>query len=125
MTMLDSETSCDHRPEQGVDRPGLAVVINGATPYNVNLCRRLVHELPELKLHSIFTINERIWSLEFPDEINPAYFDDEQKDRRGKWARLRWRDFLTAGRIFKHLRAKHDPRGRVGGHGEPAALATH
>ncbi len=107
MTSSDVERSPDHQAQPNIKAPGLAIVMNGATPYNINLCRRLVRELTELKLHSILTIDEKIWSLDFPKEINLVCLGDVQSNKQTQWSRIRFADYLTAGRIFEYFQANN------------------
>ncbi|CAN5559401.1 hypothetical protein BH10PLA1_BH10PLA1_00830 [soil metagenome] len=57
-------------------RPGLAILANSMTPYRIALHQRLVREMPEISLHSLFTHaqSNAPWELNPPAEIGPVSF---------------------------------------------------
>jgi len=57
-------------------RPGLAILANSMTPYRIALHERIVREMPEIKLHSLFTHaqSNAPWELSPPAEIGPVSF---------------------------------------------------
>lgn len=88
------------------------MVFNGLTPYNVSLCRRLANEVPELRVHSVFTLEEDPMALDLPPEINPFVVHDPSATppkRYGhagtKWSGVSLRTLKVARRVYQHLRA--------------------
>lgn len=57
-------------------RPGLAFIAPQQTPYRLHFLLRIVRELPQIKLHSMFTheFGDSKWKMESPPEINPVLF---------------------------------------------------
>jgi glycosyltransferase involved in cell wall biosynthesis len=58
------------------DRPAIAIIANAMTPYRLHLHRRIVSEVPEIKLFSVFThdVSNAPWALSAPKEISPVMF---------------------------------------------------
>jgi glycosyltransferase involved in cell wall biosynthesis len=60
--------------------PALAIISNEPTPYRLHVLKRVARELPDVKLHSLFThtIDEPSapWRMQIPQEINPVFFPD-------------------------------------------------
>ncbi len=90
-----------HETRDGEGKPdrGLAIVMNGVTPYNVHLARRIAREIDELRLSTIFTVGMKHWKGEIPSEINAAFFSD-----RPRWAGVDLRDIGLADEMFDYLR---------------------
>lgn len=57
-------------------KPNLCIVANEQTPYRIHFHRRIVRELPEIRLHSIFTheVSSSPWSYIDDREIHPVLF---------------------------------------------------
>ena len=79
-------------------RGTLAVVMNGVTPYNVHLARRIANEIHELKLCTIFTVGMHIWKVDIPSQVNPVFFSDRQN-----WVGPDLRGFRIANEIFEFM----------------------
>jgi len=100
--------------EASDSRPGLAVVVNTVTPYRVHLHERLAAEIPEFKLHSVFThaSGEFQWDLELPEAIHPIGFAEaDESTTDPAWKRL-GSDYRKAGRIIRYF-VDHDVRAVV------------
>lgn len=80
-------------------RRTLAIVMNGVTPYNVHLARRLANELEGFQLFTIFTVGMQCWKIDIPPETNPVFFSSRQK-----WAGADLRGFGIANKIFTLLK---------------------
>jgi len=74
----------------GRDRPILAIICNGPAPYRTHLHRRIVREVPELQLCSVFTHDAKggTWGSSLPTDITPVHFGtgetNESQDRPGR-----------------------------------------
>jgi glycosyltransferase involved in cell wall biosynthesis len=117
LTMTDVPSHADTPPtgiDSGGHRPGLAIVSRGPTPYRTHLHRRLAAEIPEFKLHSLFTHSTTIfpWAVHLPEEIRPVRFDTGDDDQGPAWWRHPLRDLRKAGRIARYLH-EHDTRAVV------------
>ncbi|MAE66223.1 MAG: hypothetical protein CMJ18_18285 [Phycisphaeraceae bacterium] len=89
----------------GDERPGLAILLNGLTPYNVHLCARLGREMTDVRVHSVFTTSGSDWQeIDLPPEANAARFGHAETDRQEDWSTVRLSDIGRARRIFEHLR---------------------
>jgi hypothetical protein len=57
-------------------RPGLAIVVNSITPYNVHLARLIAAGIPELKLHMLIThwAADFKWDVQIPPDVHLARF---------------------------------------------------
>ncbi len=90
------------------ERPAIAIVSNSHTPYRLHLHRRIVAEVPEVQLFSLYThqASNSDWTLEAPAEIGPVFFGQGEpsvaQDRLSKQPR-EWR---RGGRIVRWL-AEH------------------
>ncbi|GAH56901.1 unnamed protein product, partial [marine sediment metagenome] len=107
-------------------RPGLAVITNVPTPYRMHLHHRIAQEIPELKLHSIFTrgCSDFTWNTDVPEEINAAHFGDPSDST----SRFAWRhpvrDLRRASRIIEYLAANNVRAVLFNIHCDPAMLKT-
>jgi glycosyltransferase involved in cell wall biosynthesis len=89
-------------------RPALAFLCNVPTPYRNHLHRRIALEIPQVRLHSIFTHARSThgWKLQVPPEINPVYFTIDNKP--GRTATWRPRQVWAMGsRVIRFLLEEH------------------
>ncbi|MFN0134398.1 MAG: glycosyltransferase [Phycisphaerales bacterium] len=104
--------------------PLVAIVANVQTPYRVHLHRRIVREMPEIRLASVYTHDQpdQPWkSAEFA-EINPVPFGQGQpviEQGKPKWARADW---AKGGRIMRWLRDNDARAVVVGGYNDLTRL---
>lgn len=104
--------------------PLVAIVANVQTPYRVHLHRRIVREMSEISLASVYTHDQadQPWeSAEFA-EINPVPFGRGQpvvEQGRAKWARADW---AKGGRIMRWARERGVRAMVVGGYNDPTRL---
>ena len=110
MTKPHQQSVVSHIPIGENDtRPGLAIVTNSITPYQVNLDRSIAAGIPELKLHVLVTHGaaDFNWEIEIPPEIHLERFGaagEHSRDnplRRPIWG---WR---KGGRLIRHFRANN------------------
>lgn len=88
--------------------PGLAVLSGVVTPYRVHLHRRLAREIPQFKLHSLFThMVDAQWQVPPPPEINPVSFAQPGDPACGCRFRGAWRQWRKGGRMIQYLRANN------------------
>lgn len=83
----------------------LAILFNGLTPYNVHFAGRLATELPDVRLHTIFSKGETSWKVDLPAKLNAFVCPPVSGVVDSRWVWLRWSDLLRAGRMYRHLRA--------------------
>lgn len=86
-------------------RPLVAVINNALTPYRVALHRRIVRELPEIELWSLFTHGEgdSRWTQRPPADINPVEFGTGESASGGGGPRRHWREWRKGGRVIRWL----------------------
>ena len=111
-------------PPAGVLPADVAVVANTSTPYRTHLHRRIVQEMPEIRLWSLFTheLGTSPWLDPPPQEIRPVSFgpgEDALKQDRPSRAGHEWR---KGGRVIDWLR-EHRVRAVVMlGYNDPGRL---
>lgn len=87
--------------------PGLAMIVNANTPYRTHLHLRIAREIPEVRLHSLFThgVSNSPWMLQAPPELNAHTFGQgEASDAAAGNPRQEW---AKAGRIIKYIEANN------------------
>lgn len=87
----------------------LAIIANSHTPYRLHLHRRIVAEMPEVQLWSLYTheTSNVDWKFRVPAEINPVLFGKGEScmdQDKVKYAIKEWR---RGGRIIRWLK-QHD-----------------
>lgn len=90
-------------------RPAVAFLCNVPTPYRNHLHRRIALEIPQVRLHSIFTHARSThgWTLEVPPEINPVYFTiDNTPGRTATWTKPR-QVWTMGSRVIRYLKQEH------------------
>lgn len=89
------------------DRPDFAIISHEPAPYRMHVLRRIVAELPEARLHSLFTHSSvsMPWDVERQSEANAVFFPEagmatRQHIGRGSVPLFRLiRDYLTRHRV--------------------------
>lgn len=105
-------------------RPAVAIISNSHTPYRAHLHLRIVREMPEIRLLSLYTHEESNapWKFVVPEAINPVSFG--RGEAAGEQAKLssalaEWR---KGGRMIAWMR-DHAVRAIVmGGYNDPGRL---
>lgn len=59
-----------------MNRPSIGIITNSCPPYRLHVHRRIVHELPEIRLYSLFTHerSDSAWAFRTTDEIGSVVF---------------------------------------------------
>lgn len=104
--------------------PRLALINNVQTPYRVHLHRRIVRELPQVRIASIYTHDQadQPWESQRVDEINPVLFGRGQPvSTQGSF---RWlvSDWRKAGRIIAWLKTNNARAVILGGYNDITRL---
>jgi glycosyltransferase involved in cell wall biosynthesis len=88
------------------DRPVVAIISHSLTPYRLHLHRRIMRELPEFDLASLFTAceHESPWTARSPVDIHPVQFGRESKANQSRLTQA-MQDWQKGGRIVSWLRA--------------------
>lgn len=122
----DSVTAHEMDPQPHTNRGtlDLAIIANANTPYREHLHRRIVREMPEMRLWSVFTHVQTSapWKLAAADEINAVNFGPgESSDDQGRPGRAlhEWR---KGGRILEFLRQKRVRAVVLLGYNDPGRL---
>jgi glycosyltransferase involved in cell wall biosynthesis len=109
----------DHDP-----RPLLVLINNVQTPYRVHLHRRIVRELSDVRIASIYTHDQpdQPWQAQRVDEINPVHVGRGQP--MVEQTVLRWiiHDWNMAGRIIQWLKEHRARAVILCGYGDPTCL---
>lgn len=105
-------------------RPAVAIVSNAHTPYRSHLHLRIVAEMPEIRLFSLYTHEESNapWKFVVPEAINPVSFG--QGESAGNQARMtaalaEWR---KGGRMIRWMEENHVRAVVMGGYNDPGRL---
>ncbi len=85
----------------------LAIIANEQTPYRLHLHRRIVRELPEVELWSLFTHEHASspWQYRDVPEIRPVLFGRGESTQAGTGLGGPWRAWQKAGEIIQWLEA--------------------
>src|SRR5262245_34933768 len=88
------------------DRPAVAIVSNAVTPYRLHFHRRIVREMPEIDLWSLFTHAESNapWAQEPPADIRPVLFGTGEPSARQARPRYALHEWRKGGRVIAWLR---------------------
>lgn len=94
--------------------PLVAVVSNSLTPYRLHLHDRIVREMTEIRLASLFTHSESnsAWAQWIPERINPVSFGPDEPSANQGRLRFAGREWRKGGRMIRWLR-EHDARAVV------------
>ncbi len=83
----------------------VAIVANSTTPYREHLHRRIVREMPEIRLWSIFTHEQSNanWSFDPPAEINPVSFGKGESSNNQASLKFALHEWRKAGEIIRWI----------------------
>ncbi len=89
--------------------PALAIVANALTPYRLHLHKRLIREIPELQIWSLFThdASNADWTIRASSDIRPVYFGPGEKSQSQSHLSRQPHEWRKGGHIIKWLRAHH------------------
>jgi glycosyltransferase involved in cell wall biosynthesis len=107
-----------------LDHPLVAVISNALAPYRLHLHRRIVREVPEIRLASLFThgTSTSPWAYDPPAEINPVQFGPGESVAQQDQARYALHEWRKGGRVIRWLR-EHRARAVVlCGYNDPGRL---
>ncbi len=91
--------------------PRIAIISNSQTPYRLHVHRRIVRELREVELWSLFTHEESNapWSLEAAPELRPVYWGEGEKSAHQDRLLNQRREWKKGGSILRWI-TKNDVR---------------
>jgi glycosyltransferase involved in cell wall biosynthesis len=110
--------------DQSDNRPAVAMIANSFPPYRRHAHLRIVREMPQIKLFSVFTheLGSAAWAFDPPPEINPVQFGTgEPAQAQARPGRMlhEWR---KGGRIIRWIK-QHNIRAVVmAGYNDPGRL---
>lgn len=83
----------------------IAIITNVETPYRVALHRRIVNEIPELRLNTLYThgLADQPWTTPLAQDINPVVFGTNDGVDASAGPASVLRDFRKAGRIMEWI----------------------
>lgn len=101
-------------------RPLLALVNNVQTPYRVHLHRRIVREIPSLRIASLYTHDQadQPWENQRVDEINPVLFGRGHPVSQQSHPRWALADWNKGGRIIAWLKEQRAAAVILGGYND-------
>lgn len=105
------------------DRPVFAIVANTQAPYRLHFHLRVAREIPEVELHSFFTMwnhPDAAWAPTSPPEINPTVLAAGPSPA-GQWASAR-AEWAKAGRVIRFLRDRQVAAVLVNGYADVGRL---
>jgi glycosyltransferase involved in cell wall biosynthesis len=91
------------------DRAGLGILASSITPYNINLYRGILAEIPELQLHLLVShgADDFKWKLDVPLEIRVTHFGTAGEDVYDNPLRHPLRDWRKGGRFIRYLQEQN------------------
>jgi glycosyltransferase involved in cell wall biosynthesis len=104
-----------------VRTPILAIIANEQTPYRQNLHRRIVAELPDVRLWSLFT-HESPDAPDFDQSIQPVFFGEGEPLGGALTPRALLREWRKGGRITRWLAGHSVDQVILYGYNDPARL---
>lgn len=85
--------------------PRIAIISNSQTPYRMHVHRRIVHELREVELWSLFTheFSNAPWRLQPSPELRPVYLGQgEKSERQSHWGN-QWNEWSKGKSVLQWL----------------------
>lgn len=105
-------------------RPAVAIISNSHTPYRTHLHLRIVREMPEIRLLSLYTHEESNapWKFAVPEAINPVSFGQGESSSNQARAASVLREWRKGGRMIDWMREQNVGAIVIGGYNDPARL---
>ncbi len=100
----------DVPPAPAIDRPSVAIINNSYTPYRDHLERRIVDEVPEMRLYSIYTHEESNspWPFAPSPQTHPVLFGpNEPAMNQERPIRYALHELRKGGRIIDYLKLRN------------------
>jgi glycosyltransferase involved in cell wall biosynthesis len=99
----------------------LAIIANAPSPYRIHQHLRIVRELPEVELSSVFLHehNWQPWTTSLPQEIRPVVFGPGESARRMKRPSAWLHQWRKAGRVIRWLREQRVDAVIITGYNDP------
>jgi len=98
----------------------LALINNSLTPYRLHVHRRIAREMPDVRLHSIFTheLGSAAWQIDPTEEINPVLFGAGEKAELQSKPFRQFHEWSKGGRIVRYLRDHQVQAVVIGGYND-------
>jgi glycosyltransferase involved in cell wall biosynthesis len=103
------------RPAAGAaGRPLLAVITNGYAHYRTHVLRRIVREIPEVRVATLYTheFMNSPWPFQVPEEVAPVMFGKGESCIPQSGMRYQPRNWIKGGRVIRWMR-EHSVRAVV------------
>ena len=109
MTDDDRPTSSEPQDRTAARSPALVIVCNSIPPYRVHLHRRVAREIPELKLWTLITHENRgdRWGYHPSDEIGPVLFGPGEETSQQGALRYAVHEWRKGGRIIRWMEQRN------------------
>lgn len=106
------------------DRPAIAIITNSMTPYRLHLHQRIVREVPEIQLYSVFThdVSNSPWLAQPDAEISPVSFGAGESSEHQTDASRALHEWKKAGRIIQFLQERRIRLVLIGGYNDAGRL---
>lgn len=97
-----------------IERPAIAIVSNTRTPYRLHVHGRVAREIPEVRLHSLFTHGEDMqdWVMDLPHNGPLVVFGQGHSSTQQAALKHVPREWIKAGRIIEYFKT-HDIKAAV------------
>lgn len=105
-------------------RAGLAIITGSQNPYRLHLHRRIIREIPEVKLWSVYThgIPDQAWAGGPAPDTNPVEFGAQDPVTRSTDPGRALREWAKGGRVVRWLREQRIAAVLIGGYAELGRL---
>jgi glycosyltransferase involved in cell wall biosynthesis len=89
--------------------PRIAIVSNSQTPYRMHVHERIVRELSEVELWSVFTheASNSPWSIQAAPELRPVYFGQGEKSEHQDRLSTQGREWKKGGAVLRWIEEQH------------------
>ena len=101
----------------------LAIICNSLPPYRVHFHRRIIHEVPEIQLHTIVTHSDSRWPTQIIEEINTTVVGMDLVTAQSKPTRAMF-EWCKGGRIIKLLKQHKIDAVLINGYNDLGLLRT-
>jgi len=105
-------------------KPAIAIISNSHTPYRLHLHQRIVRELAEIQLWSVYTHewSNAPWRFEAPPEIRPVQFGPGESAMAAMQPARALHEWRKGGRIVRWLKEQQVKALVVLGYNDPARV---